>query len=198
MLIPLLPFIGFAIAASVTPGPNNIMVAASAARNGVRATVPHMFGIAAGFGVMILIVGLGLAAPLARLPLLQSAMRWVGLIWLVYLAWQIAIAAPPEEGPARPLMGFGGGALFQWINPKAWLMALDIATSWVSVNHAAMPQVMLMALVFVVVGVPSNLVWAGIGARAGSLLRTRRRLRWFNGAMAALLIASIIPLVVGG
>jgi threonine/homoserine/homoserine lactone efflux protein len=154
-----------------------------------------MAGIAVGFGIMILLVGIGLAAPLARMPSVQAAARWIGIAWLLYLAWQIASAAPPGEGPPRPLMGFRGAALFQWVNPKAWLLALGVATTWVSADAPPAPQVALMAFLFFLVGMPCNLVWAAIGTRAAGLLTSPGRLRTFNVTMAALLVASIVPLV---
>ncbi len=119
-----LALLGFAIAMSVTPGPNVLMVAAGAANAGVRATIPHMLGIAIGFGGMLLIVGLGLAGPFAAAPVLHTALKWGGAAWLLVLAWRIARAGAPGEGPPRPPLGFLGAVLFQWVNPKAWMIAL--------------------------------------------------------------------------
>ena len=106
----LLPLFGFAIATSITPGPNVLMVAAAAANHGVRATLPHMLGIAAGFAVMLVIVGLGLAGPFAAWPTLHAVLKWGGAAWLLVLAWKIARAGAPGEGPSRPPLGFLGAA----------------------------------------------------------------------------------------
>ena len=114
----LLSLIGFSVAMYITPGPNNVMVAASAANNGIRATVPHMFGIATGFSVMLTLVCAGLGSALVSWPLLLPLFRWVGAAWLVVLAWKIAVAPPPGEGGRRRVLGFLGAAAFQWINPK--------------------------------------------------------------------------------
>src|SRR6185295_16673925 len=191
MTFPFLSFLGFAIAASVTPGPNNVMVAASAAGHGVRAVVPQILGISGGFGAMILIVGLSLAVPLASFPQLATAMRWIGAAWLALLAWKIATAAPPGEGTGRPPLRFIGGALFQWINPKAWMLAVGIATTWAAPDAPLAPQVALMAAIFTLVGVPNGLLWAVLGERAGRLLHSPGRLRIFNVTMALLLLASM-------
>jgi threonine/homoserine/homoserine lactone efflux protein len=195
MTFPLLAFLSFAIAASVTPGPNNVMVAASAASHGVRAVVPQILGISLGFGAMILIVGLGLAVPLASFPQLAIAMRWIGAAWLALLAWKIATAPPPGEGTGRPPLRFIGGALFQWINPKAWMLAVGIATTWAAADAPLAPQVALMAAIFALVGVPNGLFWAALGERAGRLLHSPGRLRIFNVTMALLLLASMIPVL---
>lgn len=195
MEFPFLPFAGFAIAAFITPGPNNVMVSASAARHGVRATLPHMLGIAAGFALMSVICGLGLAGPLALYPRVQFFMRWIGIAWLLFLAWQIAAAHAPGQGEARPPLGFIGGAAFQWVNPKAWLLMLGVATIWISPRLPVAPQIAIMAVLFFFLGLPCLLVWAGIGAGAGRLLSHPVWLRAFNVAMAILLVVSMVPVV---
>jgi threonine/homoserine/homoserine lactone efflux protein len=195
MEFPFLAFAGFAIAAFITPGPNNVMISASAARHGVRATLPHVLGIAAGFALMSVICGLGLAGPLALYPRLQFFMRWIGIAWLLFLAWQIATAHAPDQGEARPPLGFLGGAAFQWVNPKAWLLMLGVATTWISPRVPVVPQIGIMAVLFFFLGLPCLLVWAGIGAGAGRLLTHPAWLRAFNVAMAALLVVSMVPVV---
>ena len=191
----LLPFIGFAFAASVTPGPNNVMIAAAAATHGVRAVLPQVLGIFGGFGAMILIVGLGLAVPLAAFPEIATAMRWLGFAWLLVMAWKIATAPPPGARQGHPPMRFIGGAMFQWINPKAWMLALGVATAWTLPALPLAPQIGGMAAIFAIVGIPCGLLWAALGAHAGRLLQSPGRLRAFNVAMALLLVASMLPVL---
>ena len=131
----LFSLIGFSVAMYITPGPNNVMVAASAANHGIRATMPHMFGIAVGFSVMLALVCAGLGSALVNWPLLLPLFRWVGAAWLVVLAWQIAVAPAPGEGGRGRVLGFIGAAAFQWINPKAWLIAAAAAGEYLSPNH---------------------------------------------------------------
>ena len=188
-----LALLGFAIAMSVTPGPNVLMVAAGAANAGVRATVPHMVGIAIGFGAMLLIVGLGLAAPFAAAPWLHTALKWGGAAWLLVLAWKIARAGAPGEGPPKPPLGFIGAALFQWVNPKAWMIALAAIPTFTTPDGDMLRQSLTIAGAFALVGFPCTLVWALLGAGASRLLSTDRALRGFNIAMALLLVASLIP-----
>lgn len=194
----LFAFVLFAIATSVTPGPNNIMVAASAANHGVRATIPHMLGVNLGFGFMVVLVGLGLAGPLAGSPALHAALRWIGGAWILWIAWSIARAnpaMPAASGTARAPMGFGAAALFQWVNPKAWVMAIVTSTTYTVPGHNLAAQALLFGALFALVGVPCILSWALLGAGAGRVLRSPAQLRKFNAVMAALLVLSMLPLL---
>jgi threonine/homoserine/homoserine lactone efflux protein len=191
-----LALLGFAIAMSVTPGPNVLMVAAAAANAGVRATVPHMLGIAGGFGAMLLVVGLGLAGPFAAWPVLHTILKWGGAAWLLLLAWKIARAGAPGAGPPRPPLGLVGAALFQWVNPKAWMIALAAIPAFTSPDGDILGQTLLIAGAFALVGFPCSLVWALLGAGASRLLRTDRALRRFNIAMAVLLVLSLVPALI--
>jgi threonine/homoserine/homoserine lactone efflux protein len=188
-----LALLGFAIAMSITPGPNVLMVAAAAANAGIRATVPHMAGIACGFAAMLLIVGLGLAQPFATWPLLHTVLKWGGAGWLLVLAWKIARAGAPGEGPPRPPLGFLGAVLFQWVNPKAWMIALAAIPAFTTPQGDTLAEALMIAGAFALVGFPCTLVWAGLGAGASRLLRTGRALRGFNIAMAMLLVLSLLP-----
>ncbi len=189
----MLPLVTFAVAAYITPGPNNVMVAASAANHGFRATVPHMLGIAVGFAVMLGVVGLGIAGLLIAFPMLALSLRFVSMAWLLLLAWRIARADAPGSGPRRPPMGFFGAMLFQWVNPKAWMITLGVAGAFIEPGRPPAPQVALIAVTFFAVGLPCILPWALLGSMAGRLLRSPARLRAFNIAMAALMVASMLP-----
>lgn len=187
----------FATAMSWSPGPNNTMLAASGANFGPRRSVAHMLGVALGFPAMLLAVALGLANLLRLLPWLQEAMRWVGEAYLIYLAVRIATAEPRAEGAAargRPL-SFVAAAAFQWINPKAWIIALGaVATYTTGQGQALFAQAAAVAAVFVLVTLPACAVWTLLGSGAARVLRGPGALRWFNRAMAGLLLASLLPL----
>lgn len=196
MAVTLVPF---AVSMSATPGPNNVLVAASATNFGLRRTWPGVFGIVLGFGLMILLVGLGLGQVLEQLPLLHAALKYVGAAYLLYLAWRIATASGGKmpQGTAqnrgRP-PSFIEGALFQWVNPKAWIVALGaIATYTVGDRDLAL-QALVISAVFVAVALPAVGAWALLGAGAARLLQTPRRLRLFNFVMAGLLVLSIAAL----
>ncbi|MBV9736116.1 MAG: LysE family translocator [Acidisphaera sp.] len=188
-----LSYIGFAIAASITPGPNNALIAASAANHGVRRALPHVLGIGLGFAAMLGLVAIGLTGSLAAHPRIYTALRLVAVAWLLVLAWQIARTGAPGRGPARPPLGFFGAALFQWVNPKAWLLAFAAATTWTDPTQPLAPQVVWLAGVFGLVCVPCALFWALLGSGASRLLVSTARLRAFNIGMGVLLVASVLP-----
>jgi threonine/homoserine/homoserine lactone efflux protein len=192
----LLSLLGFSVAMYITPGPNNVMVAASAANHGIRATVPHMLGIVVGFALMLTLVCAGLGSALISWPLLLPLFRWAGAAWLVWLAWQIARAPPPGAGGRSRVLGFTGAMGFQWINPKAWLIAIGAAGEYLSPHQSLAAQLGRIFIVFLVVGLPCVLVWALLGSGAARLLRSPVQLRAFNVAMAVLLVLSVLPVLI--
>ena len=165
----LLPFLVFATAASIKPGPNNILIMSTTATRGLRAGLPIILGVAFGFGFMVAVVGAGLAVPLARLPVLQTAMRWIGVAWLLVLAWRIARspAVDLERADARPPMGFWAASAFQWVNPKAWIMAVATAATYTLAGIAPVWQSPARGLIFVAVSLPSITTWALLGLGVG-------------------------------
>jgi threonine/homoserine/homoserine lactone efflux protein len=189
----LLALTGFAIATSATPGPNTLMVSAAAAQVGVRRLMPHMMGITLGFPAMLLAIGLGLGWPFQQFPWLHRVLQVAGTAWLLWLAWKIATAPPPGGGEARPPLGFWGAAAFQWINPKAWMIALAAVPAFTTPAAPMLPQALLMAAVFAAVSLPLLWMWAAIGLGARRLLATPARLRAFNVTMAVLLVLSLVP-----
>lgn len=186
----------FAFVGAVTPGPNNVMVMASGVNFGAWRTLPHMLGIAIGFGVMILLTGLGLSGLFRLYPVTLTVLRAASVAYLIYLAWRLATAAPPEarDSAGQPL-GFLGAALFQWVNPKAWALAL--ATIGAYLPDPAPGPALLAALVFAVISFPCVLAWTLLGEGLRHFLTDRRRLRIFNLAMACLLLASLWPFLRG-
>ena len=189
-----LSMIGFAISMYVTPGPNNVMLAASAASFGVSATLPHMLGIGLGFTVMLLLVSAGFASasPASFVPL--WLVRWVGALWMAWLAWKIA-AAPPVQDARGRLMSFPAAMAFQWINPKAWLIALGAASLFLRPDEGLTSFLPRMGVVFAVVSLPCMVPWVVLGAGMRTLLRAPRQARAFNVAMGVLLLASIVPVL---
>lgn len=192
----LLAFVAFAFVLSVTPGPNNVMVLASGANFGFRRSVPHMLGIAFGCAILVAAVGVGLGGLFRAYPVLYDVLRWVGAAYLLYLAWGIARSgAPKKAGTAgdRPL-GFLGAAAFQWVNPKTWVMALGAVTTYAP-RDGYLLNVLIVALVFGLVCIPSLAVWTGFGTALGRFLESPVRLRAFNLTMALLLVLSLYPIL---
>lgn len=187
--------VGFAFVSSVTPGPNNMMLLASGVNFGFRRTVPHMLGIGFGFASLLLGVGFGLGALLSAFPPLHLALKLAGGAYLLYLAWRIASSRTlAEAGSASRPMSFGEAAAFQWINPKAWVMAVTAMAIYTS-PEAPVLSVLLVATAFALVNVPSVSVWAGFGTALRGWLSDPGRLRWFNVTMGLLLAATLWPML---
>lgn len=184
---------GFAFVTSITPGPNNLMLLASGTRFGWRHSLPHLLGISLGFGVMLVLVGLGLGTVFEQAPWLHDVLRWVSLAYLLVLAWQVATAPPPSaDGPARGRpMGVVGAALFQVVNPKAWAMALTAVTAYGSLGVVA------VTVVFVLVNLPCCGSWALLGEQMRRWLHRPQALKAFNWGAAALMVLSVLPLLRG-
>jgi threonine/homoserine/homoserine lactone efflux protein len=192
----LLGFLAFAFASSVTPGPNNMMLVASGVNFGLKRTLWHVAGINVGFPVMLLLTGLGLGQVFARFPVIYTFMKVVGILYMLWLAWKIAQSGPLGEGRevGRP-MSFLQAAAFQWVNPKAWAMVVGaIAAYTVPENYTV--SLLIITLAYALTGTPGSLVWAAFGAAMRNFLRDPVKVRWFNLAMAALLVASLWPVVV--
>jgi len=192
----LLAFALFAFVTSVTPGPNNAMLLASGVNFGFQRTIPHILGISSGFLVLVLAVGLGLGAAFKAYPLLYTILRYAGAAYLLYLAWKIARSGPASEdtaGKGKPL-GFWGAAAFQWVNPKAWVMAIGAISTYTPLQGYFV-NVVIIATLFALINAPSVGVWAGFGSVMRNVLRNPRWLRLFNFGMAALLVISLYPLL---
>ena len=194
----LLPLCTFAAVTSITPGPNNAMIMASGLNYGFRRSLPHLFGITCGFGFMIFATGLGLHAVFTQFPMLQLILKYVGAIYLLWLAWKLANAAPmnAEQAARSKPMGFFSAAAFQWINPKAWVMAVSALTTYLPQGFGA-GDVAQLALVFSAVGIFGVGAWAMFGVAMRRLLQDPRSVRIFNVVMALLLVATLYPILVG-
>jgi threonine/homoserine/homoserine lactone efflux protein len=191
-----LAMLTFCFVAGVTPGPNNLMLMTSGVNFGLRRTLPHLAGVVVGYAVMVALVGLGLTAVFARVPALLPAMRYLGAAYMLWLAWKIANSGPVGEGETRGApLGFLGAAAFQWINPKGWVIALSALTAFSVVDDYAR-NALIVALTYFVVAIPSSGIWAVLGASMRRALADPRVARWFNLAMAALLVASIATVFV--
>ena len=183
----------FAFVTSVTPGPNNMMLLSSGVNFGFRRTLPHALGVAIGFTLMVGLIGLGLAGIFARYPALLVAMKWFGAAYMVFLAFKLARAAPLKEGaPGGRPMTFLQAAAFQWINPKAWVMGVTAVATYTLPERYEF-SVLVVALVFGAVNLPSVSSWVLFGTALRRALSNPGVLRLFNWTMAVLLIASLYP-----
>ncbi|MEH6580934.1 MAG: LysE family translocator [Halioglobus sp.] len=185
----------FALVSSITPGPNNIMLMSSGVNFGFRRTVPHLLGVALGFTLMVVLVGIGIMQVFDWFPESYTVLKVVSVLYLLYLAKKIATSAIPaaNTAPRGGPVTFMQAVLFQWVNPKAWTMAVTAISVYApSTSFAA---VALVAVIFGAINLPSVSLWTLLGQPVRSLLTSTTRLRAFNGSMALLLIASLYPVL---
>ncbi|MEZ5673808.1 Threonine/homoserine/homoserine lactone efflux protein [Thalassovita litoralis] len=184
----------FAFVTSITPGPNNLMLMTSGANYGFRRTIPHMLGVGIGFTVMVVIVGLGLMQVFDAVPITHTILKYAGMAYLLWLAWKIAHAEMPDTtAPKGKPMTFIQAALFQWVNPKAWQMALTAITLYAP--DRSLLSIVLVGVVFGMVNLPSVSTWTVLGQQLRRILSSRRRLIVFNYSMALLLVATLVPVM---
>lgn len=198
--------IAFSFVSSITPGPNNLMLLASGTNYGLRRTVPHMLGVAIGFTLMVMLIGVGLVKLFDRLPMIYLALKVISVAYLIYLSWKIATAAAPavdndqESADSASLskpFTFIQAALFQWVNPKAWAMGLTAVTAYTPQPHP-LASVVLVALVFGTVNLPCITTWVLLGTQIRRFLSDPIKLRAFNIGAALLLLSSLYPILFAG
>lgn len=187
----------FAFVTSLSPGPSNFMLLTSGVNFGFVRTLPQVFGITAGFTTLLLGVGSGLGGLLSAFPVLGFGLKLAGGAYLLHLAWRIAwsrsLGRADGGAAARPLT-FLRSAAFQWVNPKAWTVA--VATMAVYTDpQAPFLSMAWICLVFALVNLPTVSTWAGFGVALRGHLSDPVRLKWFNLAMGLLLAATLWPMV---
>ena len=195
----ILAMISFAFVTSITPGPNNIMLLASGANFGFRRTIPHMLGIGLGMVLLLSCVIAGLGEVFTRFPFLQLALKVAGALYLTWLAWKIAFAPVGEIGAnvqerAQPMRWWQAVA-FQFVNPKAWMMAIGAVSSFTLAGEHYIASGLWLMLVFALVNIPSVSVWAGFGVVIRRWLSNPVRQRYFNWGMGFLTVATVFMIV---
>ena len=193
----LVALVVFAFVSSITPGPNNMMLLASGVNFGFRRSVPHMLGIGAGFMMLLLATGLGLGQLLERFPLIYTTLKYVGAAYMLWLAWKIANSGPMADQPSQNAgtpMSFLGAAAFQWVNPKAWVMAVTAMATYTSPEQHLL-TVVVVTLIFGAVNIPSVSTWTVFGVGLRRFLADPGLCRIFNITMALALAASLWPLL---
>ena len=188
-------FMAFAFVTSVTPGPNNLMLMNSGASFGIRKTVPHVLGIVVGFICMLLLVGLGIMQIFQRFPVSYDILKVLSITYLLYLAFKIATSNTTLEHNATKTKPFSfiQAAMFQWINPKAWTMALTALSIYATSSD--LNTVLFVTLIFAVINLPAISLWVLLGQKMQRFLTSRKRLKAFNITMAMLLVMSLYPVI---
>jgi threonine/homoserine/homoserine lactone efflux protein len=185
----------FVFVASITPGPNNLMLLSAGANFGFRKSLPHVFGINVGSGLMVLIVGVGLTELFHQYPVVFLVLKFASLTYLMYLAWRLIQSKKTntENKHALKPLTFWEAAAFQWINPKAWAMVLTAVSVYVLGDSYAL--VSLTALTFSAMNLPCIFLWLTTGVKLQTWLAKGQRQYGFNCVMATLLLASAVPIM---
>ncbi len=185
-------FLLFAFAAAVTPGPSNIILTSTGATVGVVRGLPALFGVGGGMALMLFLVTFGLGSLVIEHPVLLTGLKWGGAAFLLWLAWKVATAGSSAAISARPI-GFWQAAVFQWVNPKSWIICASAAGTFLTAEAAStLVQATALGGLFLVASMPGLFVWLAFGASVQRLLQTERALRIFNGAMGVLLAGSVV------
>ncbi len=190
-------FLLFAVVAAVTPGPSNLMLTAAGARAGIAGGLPCLLGVTTGMGLMMFVVPLGLGSVVLDRPAVLQALHWGGAAFLLWLSWKIATSTGGIDRTAGPdPVGYLGAAVFQWVNPKSWLVTASAAGTFLAAGAGSpVAQAASLAGLFVLAALPSCFLWLALGAGVQRLLRDPRRLRVFNVAMGVLLALSVVLIV---
>lgn len=191
-----LALMGFAFVMSISPGPGNFLLLASGANFGFARSLPLMLGISGGFLAMVFVIGIGLGEVLARYPQIYDAMRILGAVYVLWMAWQLVRAGGIGSGGrkiAQPI-GFLQAALLQLVNPKAWAVALIVTVTY-TVREDFLTSLVLLIVLFAIVNLPALSVWVLSGAALRGALAKGKRIMVFNIAMAILLVGSMAPVL---
>lgn len=184
----------FALVASITPGPVNIVALSSGARFGFRASQRHVAGATLGFVLLLVLMGLGLHELLQRWPALTQGVQWAGVAFLLYMAFKLAADnghVQAREAAQAPSMLYG--AIMQWLNPKAWLACVAGMGAFVADGEARL--VWQFAVIYLVICYVSVGCWAYAGTFLRGFLNNSAGMRLFNRAMALLLVVSAVYLL---
>lgn len=182
----LFPLAIYAIVMSITPGPNTLMLATSGLNFGVASCLPHILGIIFGLSFQLLLTGIGLGAVFGAEPRIQIVLKIVGTAYLLWLSWRLwGAESSTRKGEVRPISFFEAAA-FQFVNPKAWLIAITICAVFMVQNNPIMLQIAAFSLTFLIVGAPCMLAWAVFGASMHRITSDARKLRWINRSLAGL------------
>ena len=186
----------FGLTAGITPGPNNIMLMTSGMNFGIKSSIPHVLGVCIGFPVMVILIGLGFSIIFDLYPVLHEVIKVLGLAYLLYLSWLIASATPDtlESDKSKPF-SFLQAALFQWVNPKAWVMATGAISAFTTLADDIHWQVLLIAGIFFIAAIISSISWLVFGKGIKQVLQSPKQQRLFNVSMALLLVASVFPVI---
>lgn len=193
----ILSIASFGFAASISPGPNNIMLLSSGLTFGYKRTIPHALGVNFGFPVMVICVGLGIGKLFDVFPTIYSVLKVAGIGYLLWMAWHIADTKGSLDAKStkdKPFT-FLQAALFQWVNPKAWVMAITSTAAFITDEELAYVQVLIISCIYFFCAAVSANSWALGGVMLKRFVENKRSVQIFNITMAILIVGSVIPVL---
>ncbi len=193
----LISFILFTFVACMSPGPNNLMLLSSGLTFGYKRTLPHALGIIVGYPIMFLIVGLGLGKIFEQNPMVLEIMKYIGISYLCWMAWQIANAKGSlhsNDTEAKPFT-FWQAVLFQWVNPKAWIMAITSLATFLTTSNELLFQILLMSIITVLIGIITTHSWSLGGVFLKRIIHSNENVQIFNKIVAVVLVSSVVPFI---
>ncbi|ASG67585.1 lysine transporter LysE [Francisella halioticida] len=187
----------FCVSSTVTPGPNNLMLLISSIKFGIRRTFSHYLGICLGFPFMVLVIGLGLESIFVNYPKLHLVIKIIGAIYMIWLALKIISSSTYSDEKNNKPLSFKQAALFQWINPKAWVMAVGVISTYtvISDNISLSFQVIVISIIYMIVSFFCTGFWLFGGNLVKRILSDEKHLRIFNLVLGLLLILSIVMMI---
>lgn len=185
-------FFAAAIPAFFTPGPNNLMLMTSSARFGIGRTVPHMIGICLGFPLMVFVVGLGLGEIFEQFPVLKTILRFAAAAYFLWMAWTLLGLKLHEAGGSERPMRLHEAALFQWVNPKAWAMAVSLVALAVEPGAGRLWCIVLITLGCLLIGPFSSGLWMVFGQQLETLLKRTGTERFLGAILAGLMVIAVV------
>jgi threonine/homoserine/homoserine lactone efflux protein len=195
----LLALIALATVGTFTPGPNTALSATIAANHGLRRALPFVCAVPAGWGLLLALNAAGLGVMVLGYPPLRWGLLAAGVLYLLWLAWRLANTQHLSEAAIGPVVGFKQGVMLQFINIKAWFLALSVVSGWVIGHDDTVTRLLETLPIFMFFGLTSNLTYAWIGASLRHWLRgpndTAQRLQWFNRIMALALLGTVVWMV---
>jgi threonine/homoserine/homoserine lactone efflux protein len=193
-----LAFIWFAVLVSTTPGPNCTVALLTSAKYGFRSVLPHMFGVMVGFASLLLACSMGAYAVLLSVPYAATVLKWAGIAYLIWMGWTLGNATnskQPQSNSSVKKPSFVGSALFQYANPKAWLLATGAIAAY---QPMAQPFALCVAIMVIVCALSCALgicVWAYAGSRMQNWLGHGNRGVIFNRVAGASLVVTALTLI---
>lgn len=186
----------FALSTGITPGPNNIMLMTSGMNFGIKKSLPHLVGVCVGFTVMVIGIAFGFSIVFEKFPLLHEAIKVLGVLYLLYLSWLIANANTDklDTKKSKPF-SFLQAALFQWVNPKAWVVVTSAVSAYTTIDQNVNWHIFAMACVFFIAAIITTVTWLFFGNGIKKILQSTKQQRLFNITMAVLLVVSMFPVM---